>query len=172
MMSLREHQSPNKGETDTWLTPKWILDLLPVFDLDPCAAPDPRPWATAKTMWDEAYDGFNRAWHGRVWLNPPFSDKGRWLAKLAQHGNGIALVPCAPEIKPFRESVWPEADALLFLNKRPHFHFPDGQRASFNSGQSIVLVAYGKENAEALMRMKEHGYFMSNEYNRRKAGAP
>lgn len=31
----------------------------------------------------------------------------------------------------------------LFLRGRPHFHYPDGRRAPFNSGAPIVLLAYG-----------------------------
>lgn len=33
----------------TWLTPKYIIDELGPFDLDPCAA-DSMPWPTAKRM--------------------------------------------------------------------------------------------------------------------------
>ena len=35
------------GDNQVWLTPKFILDALGPFDLDPCAAPEPRPWNTA-----------------------------------------------------------------------------------------------------------------------------
>ncbi len=33
--------------TDTWLTPKFIIDALGPFDLDPCACPNPRPFDCA-----------------------------------------------------------------------------------------------------------------------------
>ena len=40
------------------------------FDLDPCAAPAPQPWPTARTMFTEAMgDGLSIDWDGRVWLN-------------------------------------------------------------------------------------------------------
>jgi hypothetical protein len=34
------HEQPYKGETNDWLTPRYILDALGKFDLDPCAALD------------------------------------------------------------------------------------------------------------------------------------
>jgi hypothetical protein len=40
------HEQPYRGETNDWLTPRYILHALGKFDLDPCAAPD-QPWATA-----------------------------------------------------------------------------------------------------------------------------
>src|SRR6516225_7787676 len=41
------HEQPYRGETNAWLTPRYILDALGKFDLDPCAASD-QPWATAR----------------------------------------------------------------------------------------------------------------------------
>ena len=37
----------SKQTTDEWYTPKWIVDALGSFDLDPCA-PENRLWNTAK----------------------------------------------------------------------------------------------------------------------------
>ncbi len=40
-------------------------------------------------------------------LNPPYGEQTeRWLAKLAKHGNGIALVYARTETKMFFDSVW------------------------------------------------------------------
>lgn len=57
----------------------------------------------------------------------------------------------APEsITPSDASVWGAADGVLFIRGRPHFHYVDGTRARFNSGAPIALVAYGRENLDAL----------------------
>lgn len=141
-MSLSGHQSPVM-KSETWLTPpSWISRLGP-FDLDPCCPPN-MPWRTAVKMLTEAEDGLAQPWHGRVWLNPPFGRKAVWwLKKLADHGNGIALIPARTETEMFYEQVWARADAICFVKGRPHFHREDGTRASFNSGAPIALVAYG-----------------------------
>jgi hypothetical protein len=35
-MALGSHETPNKGATDTWLTPPEMIELLGPFDTDPC----------------------------------------------------------------------------------------------------------------------------------------
>lgn len=141
-MSLSAHQRPHHGATDCWLTPPEIVKALGPFDLDPCAAPEPRPWPTADEHWNEA--GLDRPWHGFVWCNPPFGpEAGEWLLRLADHGNGIGLCPARTETRWFVAALWHRASAILFLHGRPHFHHPDGTRGSANSGAPICLAAYG-----------------------------
>lgn len=150
-MSLSGHQSARMG-SPTWLTPPEWIKALGSFDLDPCC-PEEMPWPTADKMLTEATDGLSPAWHGRVWLNPPFGQQAAlWLRKMAQHGNGIALIPARTETAMFYESVWGKADAVCFVKGRPHFHYPDGTRAPFNSGAPICLVAYGQNNVDALLK--------------------
>jgi hypothetical protein len=150
-VSMSGHQSPAM-KSDTWLTPPdWIAALGP-FDLDPCCPPV-MPWPTAATMYSAAQDGIAQPWEGRVWLNPPFGKEWhRWVEKLADHGNGIALLPARTETEAFYRLVWDRADAICFVRGRPHFHKPDGSRAPFNSGAPIALIAYGHDNVLTLRR--------------------
>lgn len=106
-------------------------------------------------MWTREDGPLRRAWpaDARVWLNPPFGPKattGAFLARMADHGRGIALLFARTETELFFDSVWDRAAALLFLKGRPHFHHQDGRRAGANSGAPIVLIAYGSDDAECL----------------------
>jgi hypothetical protein len=149
-MSLSSHQSA-RMKNDEWLTPPEILRALGAFDLDPCA-PITRPWDTANMHYTREDDGLSKEWRGRVWLNPPFGREAvKWLRKLVQHGDGIALVPARTETAMFYECVWNVADAVCFIKGRPHFHSVDGARASANSGAPICLIAYGVSNARVLL---------------------
>ena len=114
---IGSHTSPNKGENETWLTPPDILSVLGVFDLDPCAAPSPRPWGTALRHIEWPYaDGLKSDWTGRIWLNPPYSrDIGVWLERMAKHGNGIALTFARTETEAWSEWVWLHAAGVLFM---------------------------------------------------------
>lgn len=148
-MSMGSHQSARQI-TDTWLTPPEIIAKLGVFDLDPCC-PSVMPWRTANTMISLPKDGLSEQWTGRVWLNPPWGNASlKWIERLAEHGNGIALLPARTETRAFFEFVWNKATAVLFVRGRPCFHYPDGSKAKANCGVPIVLVAYGKFNAEVL----------------------
>lgn len=140
------------AQTHVYLTPRSILAGLPcTFDLDPCAAPEPRPWPTADRHVTLPEDGLAAAWSGRVWLNPPYgAHTAAWLEKLARHDNGIALVFARTETRMFRDWVWPRARAALFLEGRPHFCRPDGSAMEGNSGGPLVLLAYGRECDTAL----------------------
>ena len=149
--SMGSHQSA-RMKNDEWLTPHYILEELGRFDLDPCC-PIRRPWETADRCVSKADnpDGLELEWYGRVWLNPPFGSQWpKWVLKLAQHGNGIALLAARTETQAFFQYVWQRATAILFLRGRPHFHYVDGTKAAANSGVPICLIAYGKHNAEVL----------------------
>lgn len=152
---LKGHQAPHHGATDVWLTPLSVIDALGPFDLDPCAAPFPRPWPTARRHITLPFDGLTFGWGDAfIWCNPPFSDRTPWLARMAGHRNGIALCHPSTETVAFVKYVWKRADAILFLDHRPHFHYPDGTRAKANCGASMCLVAYG---ATAVERLKASG---------------
>lgn len=160
-MTTHPYRARPEAGTHEWLTPPAIVRALGEFDLDPCAPAD-RPWPTARNHIALPINGLNAEWSGRVWLNPPYgAHTAAWLAKLADHGNGIALVFARTETSMFSEHVWPAASALLFLRGRPHFHHADGARARGNSGGPMVLVAYGAENAEALDRSGLAGWLVT-----------
>jgi hypothetical protein len=157
-MSMGSHQSAAM-KSDTWLTPPEIIRALGVFDLDPCC-PKVMPWATAEKMLSESTDGLSVNWHGRVWLNPPYSREAvKWLRRLADHGRGTALVFARTETSWFFQTVWWRATAILFLEGRIHFHLADGTRAKANAGAPSCLVAYGDADAAQLFNSGIAGYF-------------
>jgi hypothetical protein len=152
LRALGGHQSTGAG-THTWLTPPDLLEALGPFDLDPCACPLPRPWATAETMWTREDSPLRREWFGRVWLNPPFGPKplvSAFMRRMVAHSRGIALLFARTETEVFFETVWECATAVLFLKGRPHFHHQDGRRAAANSGAPVTLIAYGADDADRL----------------------
>lgn len=146
---IGSHTNPNNGESDDWITPPDIVRALGRFSLDPCAS-QKMFYRTASHMICQPADGLNESWHGRVWLNPPYSEAALWLAKLAAHGRGTALVFARTETKMFAEHVWPHFSAIKFLTGRLHFYRPDGTRSKGNSGGPSVLIAYGERDAQIL----------------------
>lgn len=153
-MSLSSHQRQHRGATDVWLTPPDIIAALGPFDLDPCAAVG-QPWRTAAKQYTVEDNGLAQPWVGFVWCNPPFGpDAEKWLRRLADHDNGIGLVPARTETRWYVSTAWERADAVLFLHGRPHFHHADGTRGKANSGAPISLLAYG---SLAVNRLRHSG---------------
>tara|TARA_R100000406_G_scaffold88048_1_gene73202 strand:+ start:217 stop:633 length:417 start_codon:yes stop_codon:yes gene_type:complete len=73
---IRIGKSPNAS--DSFSTPKWILDMFPNA-FDPCPFnPD----------WDQShYDGLVEEWpdEGLIFINPPYSDVKPWVDKAFNH---------------------------------------------------------------------------------------
>lgn len=93
-----------------------------------------------------------------MWLNPPYGKLTEpFMAKLANHGDGIALIFARTETGMWFREVWPKADALLFLKGRISFLNAQGEQAKANAGAPSVLVAYGVENANVLREVSESG---------------
>lgn len=151
------HQQPNQGQTNIWLTPKYIIDALGPFDLDPCAAPEPRPWETAASYFTEKEDGLTQKWEGIVWMNPPYGSNTRhWLKKLAEHGNGFALIFARTETLWFQESSF-LAKGALFIDNRIKFCREDGVEAPGNAGAPSVILAFGDEAYKRLSESSLRG---------------
>lgn len=159
-MSIGGHTRPGQGETQVWLTPPDLIRALGPFDLDPCPAPDPKPWETA-----DAYcvDGLTERWHGFVFCNPPYSSgMGPWIDRMVEHRNGIILIFARTET-PYGQKALGEADLALFLCGRLYFHHPNGDRAKGNAGAPSMLLAYGDEASARLRRNADKGLLMRRE---------
>lgn len=164
----------NRAGTVEWLTPPSIITALGPFDLDPCA-PAVQPWPTAARVFTARDNGLRQRWEGRVWLNPPYANGviEKWLARLAEHDRGTALIFARTETAAFFEHVWHRASALLFMEGRINFHvgepytdektgqrFEIGDRAPGNAGAPTVLCAYGADDADVLATCSIAGQFV------------
>jgi phage N-6-adenine-methyltransferase len=94
------------------------------FDTDPASGAESTP--IASTRYTKADDGLSKAWHGDVWLNPPWSTNGngsakeRWLTKARSEANRTAvdrvvvITPSDTGAHWFHEHVL-AADAVCFV---------------------------------------------------------
>lgn len=149
------------NSTDEWYTPKEILDALGPFDLDPCAPVVPL-WPTASTMYNKNDDGLSKPWFGRVWLNPPYSRPliEQFINRMAEHGNGIALLFNRCDSKMFQDVIFKKASAMKFLRHRIKFYRSDGCRGG-SPGCGSILIAFGDDNANVIRDCKIEGKFVS-----------
>jgi hypothetical protein len=145
-----------KDRKEDWLTPPYIIKALGEFDLDPCS-PINRPYDTAKKHYNKIDDGLKQEWEGRVYCNPPYGkETGKWIKRLKEHGNGIALIFARTETKVWHEHIWYDADAVFFFKGRIKFYTIEGKQSGA-AGAPSALVAYGEENVEAIANSKLKG---------------
>ncbi len=145
-------QSRTPETRDDWQTPLIIMQELGRFDLDPCAnINDPKRCADAGYTIDD--DGLSKDWYGRVWVNPPYGSEAKlWMAKLARHGNGIALIPPRMGAAWFHDIVLCNVDAVFFLKGRLSFISAATGKAVGGNNADSALFAFGRENVEVLKK--------------------
>ena len=137
-------------KNDDFYTPKWVFDQMGLhFDLDVCAPEGGTGLVPADKHYSLKDDGLTSPWHGRVWMNPPYSKPTPWIEKFIEHGNGVALVPTSKAA--WFSSIWNESDAIKLMNPKFKFERPDGERKDIF--MPLVLVALGKENVDAIAKV-------------------
>jgi len=148
------HENTTANHHD-WITPKWMIDALGVFTLDPCQSLN-QPWPCAKRGLTIRDDGLSQQWAGDVWLNPPYGRAiEKWIERMAEHGDGIALMFARTDTRWFQRHC-AEADALLFVRGRVRFHDGQGDKFTRKGGGASatspsVLVAFGEPCAARLL---------------------
>lgn len=152
---MSEGFKKSSSYSDEWYTPKFIIDSLGKFDLDPCAPSVPL-FKTAEVMYNEFDDGLSQKWEGRVWLNPPYSRPliSKFMRRMAEHNRGTALIFSRTDTE-----VFGRATAVKFLKGRIKFLRPDGTEAG-TPGCGSVLIAYGEEDANILECNELEGKFI------------
>lgn len=143
-----------------WLTPRYIVEALGHFDLDPCGAPG-HLLAARTYLLENGQDGLHLPWTGRIWLNPPYGKHAEpFLQRLSEHGTGTALIFARTETRSFHRHVWDKATSILFLAGRLSFLNAEGIQATQNAGAPSCLVAYGHQDAAALQSCTPPGKYV------------
>lgn len=149
----------NTANADEWLTPPDILSALGPFDLDPCA-PVSRPWDMAARHYTVDDDGLSRPWEGRVWLNPPYGTRTfEWMARLAEHKQGIALIFARTETRGFHSEIWNKAHSVFFFKGRLRFFRMDGSQAQGANAPSC-LVSYSEVDTGTIKWAQSLGHIL------------
>jgi hypothetical protein len=140
-----------KPRSNTWLTPQWIIDLIGVSDLDPCAYKLNGEFVTKcaidnYTLQDDQ-DGLKLPWHGSVYCNPPYNENPIWLKKCRTYheetGNDvIVMLFNRSESVYFQENVQ-HATGMLLVKKRISFLNDQGHPQT-GANAASVLIAFGE----------------------------
>lgn len=149
-----------KACKEEWLTPRWLIEKVGPFDLDPCASVN-QPWPTAACHYTIKDNGLALPWRGFVWCNPPYGRKAApWLKRMAEHDDGIALIFARTETAWWQDYIFPHASGILFLRGRITFCDSKGKAAGNGAGSPSALVAYGHTGARRLVSRSLSGAYV------------
>ena len=145
--------------SDEWYTPKFVIDSLGKFDLDPCAPSVPL-FKTAEVMYNEFDDGLAQKWEGRVWLNPPYGNEAKaFMERMSMHqGGGLALIFMRSDTRWFQRCVLSRARYLFLWKGRIRFCRPDGETPGNQPNAPSCLVAWDNQEAPLLYTLQNQGH--------------
>jgi phage N-6-adenine-methyltransferase len=115
-----------------------VRAVLGDIDLDPASSKIAQKRVRAKKYFTKFDDALNREWHGRVWLNPPYSrdEMPRFIEKLVVEFQAGRVNEAIVLSNSYTDTSWFHrlasfAAAICFTRGRIHF-------VSLNGGESPV----------------------------------
>lgn len=146
---------------DGWCTPKWLTDLLPEVDLDPCSNKRSTVRAATHYTLERKEDGLRLPWYGDVFVNPPYSDILPWAMKAhheLRERNVQALgflvnVDCSTK---WWHQLTEDLDLVFMFHKRIRFEPPPGVKSSSNS-KPQALIGNARFFEICALNLFEHG---------------
>lgn len=131
---MTDRRKEGRPDKDEWRTPTSLVVALRRalkldFTLDPCADPDHGLRLAGLTdFYSKESDGLTQSWGSRVaFVNPPFSQKERWIEKAifeAKRGATVGLVlEAMTDSALFQKVIVPNASVYL-LSPRVRFIDP------------------------------------------------
>lgn len=159
-LGSKPHVTNNSGDNE-WYTPSEYLvaarKVMGGIDLDPASSPVANARVGAAVFYTEGDDGLTKAWSGRVWMNPPYSNglMAPFMEKLSGHvqagqiTQAVVLVNNATETKWFQGAA-KLAKLICFPEGRIQFLKPDGERGPPLQGQAILYFGAKTETFNAV----------------------
>jgi hypothetical protein len=142
------HQDSGKTE---YYTPLTIIEaartLMFHISLDPASSVSANSRVRAQSYFTKEHDGLILPWHGRVWLNMPFSRKGNplWVNKLeVEYSSGRVTEACCITFACTSEKWFQPLmrRPQCYLYPRTNYLTPDGKVARGVTKGSVVTY-YG-----------------------------
>lgn len=148
------HESTHAATVEWW-TPRWLLNRIGIesYSMDVCSPGGHLTHVPADTHLTIVEDGLATPWHGTVWCNPPYGkETAKWMVKLADHGDGIALVFARPDTKWFQAAL-AKATVVCIIEGRVKFiDSRTGETSKGTPGAGSALFAFGETAAKALLQ--------------------
>jgi phage N-6-adenine-methyltransferase len=141
------HRAEGTGENE-WFTPAQYIeaarDVMGGIDLDPATHPVAQETVQAEDFFTAADDGLTQEWHGKVWLNPPYTQPliARFAEKLVAEVSARRIEQAIMLTHNYTDTAWfhhaeAAADLICFTRGRIAFVHMDGAACSPTQGQAF-----------------------------------
>jgi len=144
---------PYTGDNEWYTPPKYVelaRTVLGGIDLDPASNKQAQKIIGAKRFFTKSDDALSQDWHGRVWLNPPYS-KGlllEFVEKLVTEVTAKRTTAAIMLLNNFTDADWFQhacsiCDAVCFPRGRIYFENASGESDRPLNGQAFFY--YGTD---------------------------
>jgi len=165
MLAAVNHRA-GTGE-DEWYTPAQYVEaaraVMGGIDLDPASSDEAQLIVQAKKFFSIAHSGLTRKWHGRVWMNPPYSQPliHEFGEKLIAEASAGRVEQAVVVTHNSTDTLWFHrleeiAAAICFTRGRIAFIDPQGDRHSPTQGQAFFY--YGENNSGFSKIFRKFGF--------------
>lgn len=135
-------------ESDEWYTPqKYIKSarlVMGSIDVDPCTCEFAQTRVKAATYYTAEHNGLDKVWFGNIWLNPPYSETGKWIDKLkfwlCYQFDAIVLVNSKTETEWYQWCL-ENCRAFCLVKGRIQFEKEDGVKGTGRSGSTFFYFS-------------------------------
>lgn len=141
------HRAQGTGENE-WYTPSKYVEMarqvMGEIDLDPATSDTANLVVRAEKIYTAKDNGLNQKWHGRVWMNPPYSQPAiqHFIEKLAESYLSGDVQQAIALTHNYTDTAWfhiaaNACSAICYTRGRIGFLSPSGERAAPTQGQAF-----------------------------------
>lgn len=132
-----------------WYTPARYIELartvMGQIDVDPASNDHAQKTVRATSFYTEETNGLDKQWHGKVWMNPPYSqpDIVHFIEKvISEYESGrcteaIVLTHNSTDTA-WYNLIFKHAAAICWTTGRVRFESPEGEKAAPAMGQTFA----------------------------------
>jgi len=152
-----------------WYTPAEYLELarkvMGGIDLDPASSDFGQQTVQAREYFTPIENGLERTWHGRIWLNPPYSqpDVALFISKLISELRAGHLTAAILLTHNYTDTSWfheaaTASSAICFTRGRVKFHNEEGNVCAPTQGQAFFY--FGGDVAAFATHFRDVGFIV------------
>jgi phage N-6-adenine-methyltransferase len=150
---------------DVWQTPQKVINWLSPIHTDPCAGPNTT--IGSQNNYTKEDNGLKQDWHGRVFVNPPFTSKEDWLEKTITESQSsnvqtvFVVTPDSTDTKSWwHKYIAEHADYIWFSEGRISYIDPETGEQMGSPTFGTAISIFGDPGEKTLTQLNNNGQLL------------